>query len=425
VSTGGVDACQPAVLAPTAVTILALVAADDDEGDELGFGQPLPPDDRLWRHPSELGAEVTGQRSGVVADTRRASHESRLWGLALVSGLAGAVLATGVVAALGGLGARVVEHQIIERIAVQPKLSAPAGSASADIAALTADVSPAMVRIDVDDNGTMTTGSGVIFRDDGYLLTSGTLIAGASAVAAELYDGRRLQARVIGIDATTDVAVLKIDAHYLPTVLLGSAIDLRVGEPVMAMGCEAGGEVTPTVTTGVISALGRQVATDGQPLHDMIQTDAPIAPGVSGGPLVDAAGAVIGITTAANESATQLGFAIPIDLARRVAEDLIASGKAHHVWLGISGNDLDLHAATAAGVDTGALVRVVSDASPASVAGMRADDIIVAVDGRKVTSMSGVVIALRTHRPGDEVAIDYVRAGKRGTMTVVLVERGS
>jgi S1-C subfamily serine protease len=392
---------------------------DDDDADDVGFGQPLPPEDRLWRHPSEFGA------AAAAATPLRAAgaDPGRLWGVALVAGLAGAVLATGVVAAQGGLGTRVVEHEVVERVAMPAKLSRPLAAGDRGVADVTADVSPAVVRVEVDVDGEQSSGSGVLFRDDGYVLTSGYVISDADNIAITLYDGRRLTATIVGIDKVTDVAVVKVDGERFPTAVLGSAIDLVIGEPVMALGCEAGSEIAATVTTGVVSALGRQVATDDQPLHDMVQTDAPIARGISGGPLVDSSGAVIGITTAANESERQLGFAIPIDLAHRVAVDLISSGRAHHVWLGIAGHDLDLSSAKVAGVEMGALVNNVAAASPAALAGLKADDIIVAVDGHKVTSMSGVVIALRTHRPGDEVSIGYVRAGKWATMTVMLVER--
>ncbi|HEX9992977.1 MAG TPA: PDZ domain-containing protein, partial [Acidimicrobiales bacterium] len=163
---------------------------------------------------------------------------------------------------------------------------------------------------------------------------------------------------------------------------------------------------------------------DGEPaLHDMIQTDAPIQPGSSGGALVDATGAVVGITTAiaiSEVGAEGLGFATPIDLARAVAEDIVATGEAHHVWIGVEGMDVD---AGDDGPDHGALVHRVLPGSPAAEVGLAEGDVIVAVAGRDVATMSALVVALRRQRPGDEVEVVYVRDGRPRTVTVTLEEK--
>src|SRR5437667_282746 len=179
----------------------------------------------------------------------------------------------------------------------------------------------------------------------------------------------------------------------------GSVADLKVGQPAIAIGSPLGLAGGPSVTVGVVSALHRRIeARSGPPLLDMIQTDAPISPGSSGGALLDADGAVIGITTAVAVSevgAEGLGFATPIDLARSAAEQLIATGKVVHVWLGVAGTDLDPDTAGDLHIDGGALVGQVVDGSPAAKAGLTARDVIVAVDGKTVTTMGALVVELR------------------------------
>jgi S1-C subfamily serine protease len=192
-----------------------------------------------------------------------------------------------------------------------------------------------------------------------------------------------------------------------------------VGNQALAIGSPLGLAGGPSLSVGVVSALGRQVESqEGPPLLDMIQTDAPIAPGSSGGALCDADGAVIGITTAiavSDVGAEGLGFATPIDIARDVAEQLITTGKVVHVWLGIEGED---------GVNNaGALVRKVRDDSPAAKAGIKARDIITTVEGHRVTSMAGLVVALRSRKPGQVVKIALSRDGKNVTVDATLVDR--
>jgi S1-C subfamily serine protease len=177
----------------------------------------------------------------------------------------------------------------------------------------------------------------------------------------------------------------------------------------------------------VISALHRSVRTPANmSLVDMIQTDAPISPGSSGGALLDGHGRVIGITTAIAVSevgSEGLGFATPIDVARSVADELITTGRATHAWIGIEGTDLDGATAVDLDLDGGAMVNAVKPATPAEAAGLAASDVIVALDGVPVLSMGALVAALRDHRPGDVVTVDVVRDHKRSTRTLTLAER--
>lgn len=381
--------------------------ASDDDG--AWFAAPLPPDDRLWRHPTELalgGLRPTGGRRGP------------LWPAALVSGLVGSVLTCGLLAAAGVLGGDtttiVREREMVPRAAPAVLRDRPNG-----VERIAADARAAIPRIEV-DGASSGSGSGVLFRDDGYVLTNAHVVDGADRITVVLDDGTEWQGTVVGADPETDVAVVRIEGDDpFPTAVLGSAADLRVGQAAIAIGSPLGLEGSPSVTTGVVSALGRRVETeDGAPLYDMIQTDAAIAPGSSGGALLDGDGAVIGITTAIAVSevgAEGLGFATPIDIARSVAEEIIATGHAVHVWLGIQGSDL--------GAREGAMVEKVLSGSPAADAGLAARDVIVSVGGEDVSSMSTLVIALRDRDPGEVIEVVYERDGERVTVPVTLTER--
>jgi S1-C subfamily serine protease len=395
---------------------------DDDADDDVpGAGPPLPPDDRLWRHPSELRVHGAGGGPVLVAP---AGSRTISWSVALVAGLAGAVLSTGVIALTGSLSPRVVERAVVEKVAVTPVVSSPMVRGERGVVAVAERLSPAIVRLDVERDGSAATGSGVLYRDDGLVLTSAHVVTGTSAIDVVLTDGRHFEGHLLGTDPLTDVALVDIDGDHLPVAVLGTAEGLEVGAPTIAIGSPLGFDGGPSVTTGVISAVERRIeAPGGEPLHGMIQTDAPIAPGSSGGALVDANGAVIGITTAvAAEAGARFGFATPIDLARRVADHLLADGRMVHSWLGVEGTDLTSDQAQAMGVGGGAMVRDVAGGSPAALAGLTSDDVITEVDGQRVHSISGLVVELRAHDPGDEVLVGYWRDGAHHEATVTLAE---
>jgi S1-C subfamily serine protease len=395
----------------------------DDDGDELDPPRPLlPPDDRLWRHPSELRAH--GPAATALAE--RPGHGRGIpWAVVLVAGLSGAVLAAGVLAVTGVISPRVVERQVVEKVAVTPVVSTPMLQDDGGVEAVARRLSPAIVRLDVEQRDRIATGSGVIFRDDGMVLTSAHVVAGAREVAVQLADGRDLRGRVVGRDGVTDVAVIDIDGDDLPVAVLGSAQGLQVGAPAVAIGSPLGLRGGPSVTTGVISALDRTIEPpEGDPLHGMLQTDAPIAPGSSGGALVDTSGAVVGIVTAvAGDAGGRFGFATPIDLAHRVAVQLLEGGRARHGWLGVQGSDLTPAEAAALGVDRGAVVRHVDRDGPAAAAGIGRDDVITRVDDEEVDSMPDLVVEMRERDPGDEVTIGYWRDGEAGETRVEVGER--
>jgi S1-C subfamily serine protease len=384
---------------------------DGLDDDPSSYRTPPPPDDRLWRHPSEvLSKQSAGERTWLVAS---------------ISGMVGALLASAVVVVAGGLGQRGSER-VIERQEMPVQTVSTATTGSQSVVDIAQRVRPAITQILVEGKDGAASGSGVLFRSDGHLLTNFHVIDGADAVKVVIDSGRELTATVIGSDPDNDVAVLKIDGGPFPVATLGSAADLRVGQPAIAIGSPLGLAGGPSVTVGVVSALHRRLDTRaGPPLLDMIQTDAPISPGSSGGALLDANGAVIGLTTAVatSDGAQGLGFATPIDVARSSADQLIAGGKVVHVWLGIEGTDVDPTTAKDLSIEGGALVgRVVKD-SPADKGGLQVRDVIVAVDNQPVKTMGALVVALRGRSPGSTVSLDVRRGKDQKRMTVSLVER--
>ena len=397
----------------------------DDDDDTPVAGAPLPPDDRLWRHPSELGTpqNVAPAPAGGGPD----SSSTRTWAVAVVAGLIGSALSLGFVAASGGLAGDVVEKPVVEKVAVRPlaEISSPSSSGQS-VMAVAKTVSPSIVRIEVGGDG-KGAGSGILVRDDGYVVTNAHVVDTASSIQVVLSDGTTLPARLVGSDSLTDVAVVKIERDHLPVAVLGSAIDLQSGQAAIAIGSPLGQQGGPSVTVGVISAVGRRMeSANGVELRDMIEIGAPLANGSSGGALCDGGGAVVGMTTAASsddQAATGLSFAIPMDIVRGVVDDIIASGSARHAWLGLEGADLDTTIAQHVGVTGGARITKVVDGSPAANAGLQADDVITSIDGAKVTSMSAFVVALRAHHPGDAVTLEIMRGTDNQTMVITLAEK--
>jgi len=405
----------------------------DDDGRAAGW---VHPDDRLWRHPSE----VAGTQWPVVppapappmpeGPARRAGDPS-LWGVAALGGLIGALLASGILTASGGLRrpTTTVVHPVEQVVVRASTVAAELGSSDGGVVAIAQHLRPTIVELDVDGNHGKASGSGVLFRNDGEILTNNHVVDGASAVQAIMSDGRRLPAHVVGGDADTDIAVVKIDVDGVyPVAPLGTAQDLKAGQQAVAIGSPLGLVGGPSVSVGVVSALGRQVQPrdGGTPLLDMIQTDAPIASGSSGGALLDSTGAVIGITTAiaVGDNGTQgLGFATPIDIAKDTAEQLIATGKVVHVWIGVEGDDIDSATAAQLSINGGAMVKKVRSGTPAAGAGIAVRDIIVRVDNQSVGSMGALIVSLRTRKPGDKVNLGYIRDGQWHTVQVTVVQR--
>jgi serine protease Do len=276
-------------------------------------------------------------------------------------------------------------------------------------------------------------GSGFIVSTDGYILTNNHVIEGAEQVMVRLLDRREFKAKVVGSDPNTDVAVVKIDAKNLSPVALGNSDDSRVGEWVLAIGNPLGDTLTFTVTTGIVSAKGR--ALGGRPgrgqgsIQDFIQTDAAINPGNSGGPLVNVRGEVIGINAAiASETGfySGYGFAVPINLAHAVMNQLVRSGQVHRAALGVAIGEVSINDAAYVGLPEirGVVVKdIPTGDSPARSAGIEAGDIIIAVDGKPVEYVGQLQQVIGFHEPGDRVEVQVARkGGVRKTMMVRLQE---
>jgi Do/DeqQ family serine protease len=258
-------------------------------------------------------------------------------------------------------------------------------------------------------------GSGVLIDADAHVLTNEHVVARASRVRASLADGREFDATVVGADPDNDLAVLHLETRdSLPWVKPGTSGDLMVGEPVIAIGNPFG--LANTVTTGVVSALQRSVRTGDRVFYGFIQTDASINPGNSGGPLLNAEGELVGINTAIYQGAQGIGFAIPIDVARAVVEELIAHGQVAPVWVGLQLQDLDpqLHEALELPRGTqGALVSSVDRHSPAERAGVRRGDLVTRCSGTPVESARDFYRILERATPGQTVALDLLRKPDR------------
>lgn len=295
----------------------------------------------------------------------------------------------------------------------------------ADLIAAVRRVSPAVVSIRTGGG----LGSGVIYDPSGLILTNAHVVGGARTVNVELADGRRFQARVLGSDPGFDLAVLKVDAPDLPVAPLGDSSQLQVGQFVAAIGNPYG--LDHTVTVGVISALNRPISgSENGYTQPMIQTDAAINPGNSGGPLIDLAGNVVGINTLvaapAGVPAQGLGFAVPVNTAKRIANQLANQGRVTRSGLPYLGVRItDAGGRSTLGVDYGALIVQVEPDGPAAQAGLRAGDVITAVDGHDVYSVDHLLQQLLQHQPGDRVTVQAVRNGQAFTATVTLGEAPS
>jgi len=271
-------------------------------------------------------------------------------------------------------------------------------------------------------------GSGFIFGSDGRILTNGHVVDGADTVTVKLKDGREFVGKVLGIDTVTDVAVVKIEANNLPVVSLGKSEQLQPGEWAIAIGNPLG--LDNTVTVGIISATGRSSSDVGVPDKrvSFIQTDAAINPGNSGGPLLNQRGQVIGMNTAIIQGAQGLGFAIPIDRAQQIAEQLATTGKAEHPYLGVrmltitpevkaefnKNSDTKLRLTE----DKGVLVLGIAKNSPAAQAGVSVADVIKKINGQEVSDAGSVQQIVEKSKVGSDMQLEVIRGGKPVTVAL-------
>jgi putative serine protease PepD len=285
-------------------------------------------------------------------------------------------------------------------------------------------------------------GSGFVIDSDGHIVTNDHVVENADSVSVRFWNGNTYDASVVGTDPSTDLAVIKVDApsSVLHPVSLGDSSSVQVGDPVVAIGSPFGLE--ETVTSGIVSALHRQIEALNQfTINDTIQTDAAINHGNSGGPLFNAAGKVIGVNsqiagqTGANVG---IGFAIPSDTVRSIADTLIASGKVEHAYLGVSVQEIPATVAHDLNLTEGVETTDVKSGTPAQKAGLKGatgkkmvqgtqyatgGDVITAIDGQKVKTSEGVQLAIDAHHPGDTIEITYWRKGETKTVSVKLATR--
>jgi S1-C subfamily serine protease len=401
----------------------------DDGPDEDGPLHPLlPPDDRLWRHPSEVAASRPGSRSarGSAAATRNL----RMWPVALVAGLMGALMASGIGLAVGEFSPRAVMRPVTNQVV--PDAMSAAVSNEPDWPAILDSVAPSVVTVISEGPAGESITSGVMWGtgQTSFALTDAASLAEATSVRVETAAGGvTIPARIVGADFQTGVAVLALRGGPQPAAFMGSVSDLQAGEPIeivssgQAVSDVGGG----AVSSGVVSGTDRSLqASDGPTMLDML-TVAASGPAVSGSAVVDADGAVVGITTSltpADGSAAGTIYAMPIDVAQKVADELIDGQKLSHPWLGITeAGDLPTAAAEQMGVSGGAVVDGLSSVGPAAAAGIQAGDVVTTVGRTPITSAASLVLATESSRVGHRVPVVYVHSGHRHRASLLVTSQ--
>lgn len=333
--------------------------------------------------------------------------------------LGGTLLGTGVtLAVLGSTG--VLTEPTVATLPPPPTLTVPPATVAPPTLAegptpidVAARAIPSIVSVEVSSFLFAGGGSGVVYGDDGYIVTNNHVIEGSDEIVVVFSDGARYPARLVGTDPLTDIAVLRVDRTDLTTIDIGSSANLAIGQSAVAVGNPLALVGGPTVTSGIVSALGRTLEIDAaNSLYGLIQTDAPISPGSSGGALLDANARLIGITTAIAVSevgAEGLGFAVPIDIANGVIGDLIRDGDVAHALLGIRG-DTVLAEQGGAEYPVGVGVTGVLGNSAFEEAGGKINDVITRVGEVDITTQDDLLTQIRFYRAGDEVPITVLRA---------------
>jgi len=355
-----------------------------------------------------------------------------------VAALAGALIGGGVVAAVDGGGEKAAgppatSAPVTRSVSPRPGAGIPAGP-QMSVKDVLAKVEPAVVTVEQRGGGGLSTGTGVIISADGEVLTNAHVVAGRGDLSVTLFNETRARgATLVGSDQANDLALLKIEGvSGLPTASLGDSDATEVGDAVVAIGNALALVGGPTVTTGIISAKGRNLGN----LDGLLQTDAAINPGNSGGPLVDTTGQVIGINTAvlrdqsrSGAGAEGIGFAIAANTIRPIIDELRKAGggpiRTSGAFLGVGTVTVtpDIAARLSLGVDRGAIVQNVEPGSAADRAGVLNNDVLVALGGEPVSSVADVSRIIRSKKPGDKLTIDLVRDAKRQTVEAELGQR--
>jgi len=370
-----------------------------------GYGAGEPPYANQG-DTSVLGTPVWGPPTGTpMHDDTIGEPEKKSGGLPRAGVLIAAAAAVSLLA--GGVGGA-VGYTLAgnEATVASPVVSGEAGGSpeSGTVAAVAAAVTPAVVNIEAGQG----TGSGFIVRSDGYIVTNNHVVEGANDLTVNFSDGTSKSATLVGTDAGYDLAVIKVDGEGLPVVTLGDSDKVHVGDTAIAVGSPLG--LSNTVTQGIVSALDRPVTAGdqgGSSFISAIQTDAAVNPGNSGGPLLDGAGNVIGVNSAiatlgqgagGQGGSIGLGFAIPVNTAQRIADEIMATGSAETPVIGASVN-------TQASGQDGVVIESVTPGGPADKAGLSDGDVVVAVDGKPVSDGAELIVAIRAKTVGDQVTL--------------------
>jgi putative serine protease PepD len=365
-------------------------------------------------------------QGAVVSEQRRARSGRRWlpWAAAGTALVVGGVIGGVIVAATQSSGSTASSNN---------STASGATASSCQVTSVASQVVPSVVTIAASGANGSGTGSGEVIRPSGYILTNNHVIsvaANGGSAHVLFSDGKTEMATLTGRDPLTDLAVLKIQPPSgMKVITLGSS-SVHVGQPVVAVGAPLG--LSGTVTSGIVSALDRTVEVPGENdssalLVSALQTDAAINPGNSGGALVDCSGHLVGVPTAgasvpgaSGGGSIGLGFAIPVDLAKSIADEIIATGRVTHAYFGLQTVPIPPEAAAQAGVSEGLYVQAVAAGGPAARAGLRADDIITKVGGKPATSNIQLQELSLTKKPGDTVAVEYTRNGHAAKATVTL-----
>ena len=402
---------------------------EDESDDPDAFVPPLPAEDRLWRHPSELAATTPSATSAASRSTPRRGRAATLTAATLL------VLALGAFATTRALG--------------QDPTTLEAADATPREAAMAA-LGPAVARLSAERAGTPTSATAVVYRADGYLLTTEDAVADVIEPTIALSDGRTLPATIVGSDPVSGIAVVKVDATDLDVADLGGEGAVQAGAAALAVG-HADSESVPSMGEGEITGTGWQLASEDRTRHDLIRAALGASTDASGALLCSETGTLLGLilpeepgtalppdpdptiaaetpaTATATDTATTVvrsdsgraRYAVPISRAVRVANELVTTGKAHYAWLGVTGQDVDDDASA----PTGAQLTDITGGGPADGVRLTPGDVVIAIDELPVQSMSALASAIRDRRPGEIVDLAVVRGTETFTVTVTLTER--
>jgi putative serine protease PepD len=346
------------------------------------------------------------------------------------------------VAIVGGIIGGVIANAVNSKPATSSSPTSGASASTCAVPTVANKVLPSVVTISVKGGSSGGTGTGEIIRSDGYILTNNHVIAvaaGGGSISVRFNDGTSSVATLVGRDPLTDIAVIKVSsAQTLPAIPIGTSVSVEVGQPVVVLGAPLG--LSSTVTSGIVSALDRTVNVPGEDsqsalLIDALQTDAAINPGNSGGSMVNCAGQLIGIPSAgasvpsasgeSNGGSIGLGFAIPVDLAIDEADEIIATGRVVHAYLGLQATPVSANANRIDGAAEGLLVTGIDPSGPAQTAGFLTGDIIISIDGQPAVSTDQLELLTLSKKPGTTVDFAILRNGSRATLSVTLAAQPS